>query len=101
MILEDEDAEGFKIKQEPQEIQLLAEAFDISVNIDFKNVENIIDFEEVRFENQKAKKLTLKNIGKYPEKYIFNIKMKIIREIFTIDYGERVLAQRRDQRHCC
>ena len=92
MILEVEDAEGFKIKQEPQEIQLLAEAFNISVNIDFKNDENIIDFEAVRVGDPKEKKLTLKNIGKYPVKYGFNIKKKTIREIFTIEPGEGVLA---------
>lgn len=42
--LEVEDTEGFEIKQEPQEIELVAEAFDITVDIDLKNEENILDF---------------------------------------------------------
>lgn len=92
MVLEVEDTEGFKIKQEPQEIQLLAEAFDISVDIDFKNAENIIDFEAVRVGDPKEKKVTLKNIGKYPVKYGFSMKKNKTREIFTIEPSEGVLA---------
>lgn len=92
MVLEVEDTEGFKVKQEPQEIQLLAEAFDISVDIDFKNTENIIDFEAVRVGDPKERKLTLKNIGKYPVKYGFTMKNSKTRDIFTIEPSEGVLA---------
>jgi len=92
MTLEVEDTEGFGIKQEPQEIQLHAEAFNISVDIDLKNPENILDFEAVRVGEPKEKKLTLKNIGKYPVKYGFNMKKKSTREIFTIEPSEGVLA---------
>ena len=92
MVLEVEDTEGFKIKQEPQVIQLLAEAFDISVDIDFKNTENIIDFEAVRVRYPKERKLTLKNIGKYPVNYGFIMKNSKTRDIFIIEPSEGVLA---------
>ena len=87
MVLEVENIEGFKIKQEPLEIQLLAEAFDISVDIDFKNTDNIIDFEAVRVRYPKERKLTLKNIGKYPVNYGFIMKNSKTRDIFIIQFN--------------
>ena len=92
IVLEVENIEGLKIKQEPQEIQLLAEAFDILVDIDFKNTENIIDFEAVRVRYPKERKLTLKNIGKYPVNYEFIMKNSKSRDIFIIEPSEGVLA---------
>jgi hydrocephalus-inducing protein len=86
--LEVEDTEGFGIKQENQEIELIAEAFDITVDIDLKNEENILDFEAVRVGEPKQKVLTLTNNGKYPVKYGFNMKKKQTREMFTIEPNE-------------
>lgn len=89
--LEVEDTEGYEIKQEPQEIELLAEAFDITVDIDLKSEENILDFEAVRVGEPKEKQLTLRNNGKYPVKYGFVMKKRQTREIFTIEPNEGVL----------
>ena len=91
LVLEVEDTEGYNIKQQPQEIQLQAEAFDITVDIDVKNEENFMDFGAVRVGEPKEKKLTLTNKGKYPVKYGFNMKKKTTREIFTIEPSEGVL----------
>lgn len=83
-----EDTEGYEIKQEPQEIELHAEAFDITVDIDLKNEENILDFEAVRVGEPKQKIVTLTNNGKYPVKYGFNMKKKTTRELFKIEPNE-------------
>ena len=83
-----EDTEGFQIKQEPQEIELVAEAFDITVDIDLKNEENLLDFGAVRVGEPKQLILTLTNNGKYTVKYGFNMKKKQTREIFTIEPNE-------------
>jgi hypothetical protein len=91
LTLEVEDTEEYEIKQEPQEIELIAEAFDITVDIDLKNEENILDFEEVRVGEPKEKQLTLTNNGKYPVKYGFSMKKKFTREIFEIDPSEGML----------
>ena len=86
--LEVEDTEGFEIKQEPQEIELVAEAFDITVDIDLKNEENILDFGAVRVGEPKQLVMTLTNNGKYTVKYGFNMKKKQTRDIFTIEPNE-------------
>jgi len=86
--LEVEDTEGYEIKQEPQEIELKAEAFDITIDIDLKNEENILDFEAVRVGEPKQKTMTLTNNGKYTVKYGFNMKKKSTREMFTIEPNE-------------
>lgn len=69
-------------------IELNAEAFDITVDIDLKNPENILDFENVRVGEPKQKVLILTNKGKYPVKYGFNMKKKQTREMFTIEPSE-------------
>lgn len=88
LTLEVEDTEGYNIKQEPQEVNLSAEAFDITVDIDLKNEENILDFGAVRVGEPKQKTMTLTNHGKYVVKYGFNMKKKSTREIFTIEPNE-------------
>lgn len=90
LTLEVEDTEGFNIKQEPQEIELAAEAFEITVDIDLKNEENLLDFGDVRVGEPKQLIMTLTNNGKYSVKYGFNMKKRLTREIFTIrpDEGE-------------
>ena len=62
------------------------------MDIDFKNTENIIDFEAVRVGDPKERKLTLKNIRKYPIKYGFTMKNNKTRDIFTIEPSEGVYA---------
>ena len=83
--LEVEDTEGFEIKQEPQEIELVAEAFDITVDIDLKSEENMLDFGAVRVGEPKQLIMTLTNNGKYNVKYGFNMKKRQTREIFSIE----------------
>lgn len=90
--LEVEDTEGYGIKQPLQEIELLAEAFDITVDIDLKSDKNIIDFEAVRVGEPKEKNIKLTNNGKYPVKYGFVMKKKTTKEMFIIDPIEGVLA---------
>ena len=62
------------------------------MDIDFKNTDNIIDFEAVRFGDPKERKLTLKNIGKYPVNYGFIMKNSKTRDILIIELSEGVLA---------
>ena len=88
LTLEVEDTEGFNIKQEPQEIELAAEAFDITVDIDLKNEENLLDFGDVRVGEPKQLIMTLTNNGKYAVNYGFNMKKRQTREIFTIEPDE-------------
>lgn len=84
LVLEVEDTEGFNIKQDNKNIEIKAEAFNITLDIKMSH-DQILDFESVRVMEPKENKIYLKNIGKYPVKYNFTMKKKQTREIFTID----------------
>ncbi len=90
-----EDTEGYAIKQEPPpELTLVAEAFDITVGLDFPGAteENkeagILDFEDVRVGEAKQREFKLKNNGKYKVKYGFDIRGRQAKSLFRVTPSE-------------
>lgn len=86
--LDVEDNEKIGIKQPPIEIKLSAEAFDINVTFDPNNVENMLNFGDVRVGDVKEQKFPIKNIGLYDIKCRFVMKKKLFRDNFTIEPAE-------------
>jgi hypothetical protein len=86
-----EDIEGMNIKNEPKEIPIEAEAFDISVELKFPsgdNAENMLDFGAIRVGDFQDKTFTVKNIGLYNVKFAFVMKKKLFKECFRIEPSE-------------
>ena len=86
-MLEVQDAEGLGVKQEPREISVLAEAFDISVELRFpeNNQENLLDFGSIRVGDYKDQTFSVKNTGLYRVKFSFVLRKKLFREMFRVE----------------
>jgi hydrocephalus-inducing protein len=85
--LEVEDTEGLGVKQTPVVIDVLAEAFDISVQLlNFKSPENnLLDFGDVKVGAIAQQSFSIKNAGLYMVKFEFDMKKKLFRDNFTIE----------------
>ena len=70
---------------------MIAEAFNIDVQIDLKNEQDILDFDAVRVSEPKEQSLAIKNVGMYPFKYGFLMKKKATRDMFKIEPMEGTL----------
>lgn len=73
--LEVEDVEGLGIKQDDKNIALDAEAFNITLN-EAMQVDQVLDFENVRVGEAREQTLFLKNQGQYPIKFDFTVRKK-------------------------
>jgi len=89
--LEIEDNEKLGMKQPSIEVKLQAEAFDINVNLDPNNPENMLNFGDVRVGDVKEQKFPIKNTGLYDIKYRFVMRKKLFRDNFTIEPAEAVI----------
>lgn len=78
------------VKNEPKEIPIEAEAFDITVEMKFPgdNTENLLDFGNIRVGDFKDQTFTVKNIGLYNVKFSFVMKKKLFKECFRIEPSE-------------
>jgi hypothetical protein len=72
---------------EPKDINIEAEAFDISVELKFPNdnTENLLNFEAVRVGDFVDRTFTVKNIGLYIVKLSFVMKKKLYKDSFKIE----------------
>ena len=75
-MLEVRDWENLNIKQDPKNILINAEAFDITVGIQFNNPEGILNFENVRVFDEKVQTFSIKNNGIYEVQYKFEMGKK-------------------------
>ena len=97
MFLQVQDIEGQGMTQEPKEIGIEAEAFDISVQFKFPEqadnqaTSDLLDFGSVRVGEIKEQQFTVKNNGLYKVKYNFRMNKKTYRECFTIEPNEAEL----------
>lgn len=78
------------VKNEPKEIPVEAEAFDISVDLKFpdNNTENMLDFGNIRVGDFKDQTFTVKNVGLYTVKFSFVMKKKLFKECFRVEPSE-------------
>jgi hydrocephalus-inducing protein len=93
LTLEVFDVENMNIKQEPKQIVVEAEAFNINIELKFPqpNDENLLDFGAVRVYEVKEQQFSLKNTGLYKVKYSFSMKKKVFRDSFQIEPSEAEL----------
>lgn len=87
-----QDIEEVGIKMEVQPLQLLAEAFNISVDFEgFEKEEQMIEFGDVEVGRRVDRSFEIMNKGLYEIKYSFKTMKKIFRENFVIEPKEGVI----------
>lgn len=92
-----EDVEGYGVKQEVKNINLDAEAFNITLNDAMQVGNQFLDYGAVRVGEPKHQDLYLKNQGLYPIKYEFRMKKESTRQMFTIEPMEGTLNPNEDK----
>ena len=99
LTLEVVDTEGIGIKQDLKNINIEAEAFNITVDLKFpnNNEEFLLDFGSVRVYEVKETMFTIKNTGPYKIKYTFNMKKKQFRDCFKVEPAEAELEPNQEK----
>lgn len=85
MTLEVEDIETLGVKKPAEVVDIIAEAFNISVLLLNSAETNLLNFGDVKVGAMAQQSFSIKNAGLYMVKYDFEMKKKLFRDNFKIE----------------
>eukprot|EP00397_Hematodinium_sp_SG-2012_P000030 GEMP01000030.1.p1 GENE.GEMP01000030.1~~GEMP01000030.1.p1 ORF type:complete len:4608 (+),score=1069.56 GEMP01000030.1:10-13833(+) len=85
------DVEGLGVQEKPRRIVVSAESFEVDVSIEFGN-ERGLDFGAIRVGQTAEQTFDIVNNGKYPIRYEFIIRKKLIRELLNVEHTGKDLG---------